>query len=76
MSTYFLYLIMGARNYKHVCNYRIVFEKTNGHSDDGRGYTVTEADAVKMFLNVRSKLDKKRLKKSTLYFENRLIKKL
>jgi len=67
---------MGTRYYKPVYNYRIIFEKTDGHLDNGQGYAVTEAEAVSMFTSVRSKLDKKRLKKSTLYFENRLIKKL
>ena len=76
VSTYFLYLRMATRNHKPVYNYRIIFEKTDGHLDNGQGYAITEEDAVLMFTKVRSKLDKKRLKKSTLYFENRLIKKL
>ena len=67
---------MGTRHYKPVYNYRIVFEKNNGHIDSGLGWALTVTEAIGMFNSVRAKLDSKRLKKSTLYFENQLIKKL
>jgi hypothetical protein len=67
---------MGAKNYRPVYNYRIVFEKKDGNFDIGKGYAVTQKEAEVNFNSVRLQLKPSTLKRSELYFRDQLIKKI